>query len=123
MLNETLEQISLVTSVEIAEQLAKAYGGIRIYIPKVPMPENPIVQLIGMDNVLKIVKNLGHGDYAIPMGDYRGNGAKAKIIKKLINQGYTVKTIAFMADCCERTVWMHKQKLNIPTQEQCKLPF
>lgn len=123
MFNELLEQIALVTSNEIAEQLAKAYGGIRVYIPKTPTPSSPIVQLIGMDNVLLIVKHIGHGDYNIPMGDYRGIGAKAKIIKKLIRQGYTVSTIALMADCCERTVWVHKQKLNKPVMEQCKLPF
>lgn len=123
MFNEVLEQIANITSVEIAEQLAKVYGGIRLYIPKTPTPSNPIVKLIGMDNVLLIVKHIGHGDYNIPMGDYRGIRAKAKLIKRLIKQGYEVRIIALMADCCERTVWLHKQKLNKPVMVQCKLPF
>lgn len=108
------EQIAEVTSGEVAATLAKEYGGIRIYIPKIAKPNHSLAKLIGLEALQTIIKEIGYGHLVIPAKCYRGAGVKSQIIAKLLEQGLSARTIALLANCCERTVWLYKKK-----QKEC----
>ena len=108
-----LEHIVSITSEDTAAQLATTYGGMRIYIPKQPKENHPLAQLIGWDNLQAIIHKIGDGYMVIPAKKYRGAGAKAELISKLLKENKSVREVAQIANCCERTVWLHKSKQKI----------
>jgi len=105
-----LEQIESITSKDIATILAKNFGGIRIYIPKIAKDDHHLALLIGKDALETIIQKIGGGYLMIPASSYRCAGSKAPLIAKLLKHGVSVKKVAILANCCERTVWLHKRK-------------
>lgn len=105
-----LDHVRSITSEETVKQLATAYGGMRIYIPKNPKKTHPLAQLLGLDNLQTIIKEIGDGYFVIPAKKYRCAGAKAQRILNLLKKNTSVREIAQIVDCCERTVWLHKSK-------------
>lgn len=105
-----LDHIRTVTSEDTVAKLASVYGGMRVYIPKRPKKDHLLAQLIGWDNLQVIIQEIGDGYMVIPAKKYRGAGAKAQRIFDLLKEKKSVREIAQIVDCCERTVWIHKSK-------------
>jgi len=82
-LDETLTHAEMIA-------LAEAFGGVRLYIPKVMTSQHRIAKAIGIDGAKRLWKALGAGVVVVPImreeraGYYRAKGeSQAQIARKL----------------------------------------
>ena len=89
---------------EAAVQLARAYGGRSIYVPKNPRADCKLSKCVGQNAAMAISRKIGAGDLEIPQGAFRGPGARRRHIRDLVARGMTHSQIAEKLDVTERTV-------------------
>ena len=106
-LPEVLQRIALCAGEGTAMALAKAYGGIRIHIPK-NVKGSTLAEIVGLAAAEKIVKELGHGQWLIPMGPARGEAARRETARRVFRSGGTAVEAALAAGVSERTAWRIK---------------
>ncbi len=103
-LPEVLHRIADCAGLSAAMTLAKAYGGIRINIPK-KIEGSELARVVGLDAAQKIVKELGHGQCLIPCGTGRGEAARREDARRVFRNGGTTVEAALAAGVSERTAW------------------
>lgn len=103
-LPDVLQRIAMCAGLGAAMALAKAYGGIRINIPK-KVEDSELAKIVGLDAAEKIVKALGHGQCLVPMGAARGEAARREVARRVLRNGGTSVEAALAADISERTAW------------------
>lgn len=108
--NGVLADIENIIGVDATIKIAVECGGSHIFIPKKPSEKSGLVQLIGLENVEKLIKDFGTGEVLVPMGHFRGAGKKRARIAKMIEQGTPYDKIARQMDVHTRTVERIKNK-------------
>lgn len=110
-LPEVLQRIAQCAGEGTAMTLAKAYGGIRINIPKT-VAGSTLAKTVGLAAAEKIVKELGHGQCLIPMGPARGEAARREVARRVFRNDGTTVEAALAAGVSERTAWRIKADMN-----------
>lgn len=99
-----IDEIAEQVGVDVAKKIVKAYGGTRLYIPKIAKPDHPLAILIGFDNAAKLgIYFLG--DRVVIPRRFNSMEYIRENAVKLYNKGWKVRDIALAMDCCERTVF------------------
>ena len=106
-LPDVLQRIARCAGEGAAMTLAKAYGGIRINIPK-NVEGSTLAKTVGLAAAKKIVKELGHGQCLIPMGPARGEAARREVARRVFKNKGTAVEAALAAGISERTAWRIK---------------
>ena len=110
-LPEILHRIADCAGLGAAMALARAYGGIRINIPK-NIEGSQLARVVGLDAAQKIVKELGHGQCLIPCGSGRGEAARREDARRVFRNGGTAVEAALAAGVSERTAWRIKADMS-----------
>jgi hypothetical protein len=66
MLPAFLAEIAQLTSTEIAEIIARKYGGAMLYFPKKIGASDPLVEAVGMNAARILIKEFGGANHMIP---------------------------------------------------------
>lgn len=105
-----LAEIETIIGTTDTLKLASQYGGTDIVIPKKPTANCLLAQLIGLENVKKLVTDFGSCKISVPMGYWRGFGRKKIEIAQMLEAGISEAKIALSMDVHSRTVMRVKQK-------------
>ena len=114
-LTGVLDFIAQATSVAVALELACKVGGTEISIPKNPNLDSPLSKIVGLENALKITKEIGHGRLLIPMANMRGEAARRAKAAKLLDQGLSATEVARTVGIHERTVRRVRKRIKEDT--------
>jgi hypothetical protein len=95
-------------------QLIADFGGYTVKIPKNPMAHHKLVKSIGLEASLKLCKEYGYGDTAIPLNAHSTYNqfirSRAHAIDKLIDQGLNNPQIVKEMGVTSRTVSNHRSR-------------
>lgn len=83
-----------------ALKLVESFGGVRVYVPQMPEPEDVLSQLIGTEAALKLAQIYGGERLELP----HPNSRRSKILS-LRRTGLIVDLIALQAGCTRRRVF------------------
>ncbi len=114
-----LGEVAEVAGREAAEALARAYGGQRIKIPNKPTEKTALTKAVGLEAARRIAEHFGTDDKVVPMGYFRGRGARMARMARLIEQGASNNEIAAACEVHMRTV----QRLHRKIENQDQLPL
>ncbi len=96
MLDELIEAIGEPAALKLVE----SFGGVRVYVPQMPEPEDVLSQLIGTEATLKLAQIYGGERLELP----HPNSRRGKILS-LRRMGLSVDSIALQAGCTRRRVF------------------
>lgn len=103
-----------------ALRLAHEFGGSAVIIPKHPQAGQRLVDCIGVDAALKMIKNYGPGKIEVPLGPAGSYNqfirGQAQSISKEINAGKNNVQVARSVGCTVRTVRSHKNGKSDPNE-------
>lgn len=83
-----------------ARKLVESFGGVRVYVPQLPEPEDMLSRLIGVEAALKLAQVYGGERLELP----HPNSRRDKILS-LRRSGLSVDAIALEAGCTRRRVF------------------
>lgn len=102
---------------EMAVLLARKKGGRVVYVPKQPKPEHALVQVLGMENVMRLRDVTGWGEFLVPLGNIGGAQGRRNRIEALLKQGKSHSEIAASVDVHVRTVERVSQEMAEMTRQ------
>ena len=105
------QEIVMRIGIRNACRLCASKGGRQSYIPRPGhlYPGHWLVELLGMEDAVKVAGYIGGGQVQLPFGPYGGQLGQTRLgIKMALASGNTVKQIAAMFGVNERTVRRHK---------------
>lgn len=115
-LPELLAEIAEVAGSVAAVQVARAKGGQRAYIPKVPHDGHWLVDAVGMDTAKCICQHFTTGvdtqggvEVHVPFGPDTSTARRKRAIAEMIGQGKSANEIAARVHVDRRTVFRHKK--------------
>ncbi len=104
VLPETMQMIAEATSLEIVEKLIGAYGGSVVFIPQQVRDGSALTNLIGAENVERIIKTLGCGHLHITTGTALQRRRRNRQIRAARATGMSIMKIAMSFKLHHRTV-------------------
>ena len=99
-----IDEIAEQVGVDVAKKIVKAYGGTRLYIPKIAKPDHPLAILIGFDNAVKLGEYFSGERVFIPRRFHSKEYVYNNTVK-LYNKGWKIRDIALVMDCSETTIF------------------
>ncbi|WP_347258035.1 Mor transcription activator family protein [Methylocaldum sp.] len=104
-LPRVLQEIAFLVGPENAVKIARAYGGVRLYVPKRMKPDHPLAELVGFENACALSTGFGglpHFD--IPQFDKLIREARNRAVLKDRAQGMSVRELALKYRLTERAI-------------------
>ncbi|MGB0747164.1 MAG: hypothetical protein ACPGO3_00315 [Magnetospiraceae bacterium] len=93
-----MAQIAEVTSEETARKIMRAWGGTPQKLPVRPTRRCNLSRLVGFENAVKIVTEIGHGTVDIPAGDQRCGGRRRARAVEMLAAGASLAEVANALD-------------------------
>ncbi|MBX8799251.1 helix-turn-helix domain-containing protein [Ochrobactrum sp. MR28] len=113
-----LNEIAQVAGIDAAWEIARAQGGITVYIPYSATEDHWLTELVGLDNASKICEHFRVGNTGmrilIPMARY--HQAKDRLVKAL-EAGMSAPEAASTAGVHERTAYRARRKLGLKNDQ------
>ncbi len=108
-LPELLREVALAAGLQTAHDLARTYGGTRLYIPARVTENHRLAKTLGLGPARLLVKTLGGAEHLIPLGPFASGPRCARVIDEMTKKGEPAATIARTIGCTERSVYRHRQ--------------
>lgn len=100
-----LREIAELIGLPGAMTLARAYGGVRLYVPKRYDPDHPLVKLLGHAAAAKLIEQYGGGEhFDIPLAANALRAVRNANIRRDRLMGATHRDLALRYAMTERTV-------------------
>ena len=95
-----LEELTKLIGAPATQQMIAAFGGARLYVPRLPEPDDPLAQVLGLEAALALARVYGGDRLEVPNPPSR----KARILE-LRQAGLSVDNIARQLGCTRRRVF------------------
>lgn len=114
-----LFDIAGATSIEVAEKIAREFGGTNVYFARNPSLTNKVSRLVGWENAQIISEKIGHGDFEVPTSNSRNRISKQAIALTFFNEGILpTPSIGVLLNKTDRTIrrWRSLYKNDLPKE-------
>jgi hypothetical protein len=100
----TLDMIAAECGAALAQRLANALPGIRVYIPEQPQEHHILVRMLGREAAERLAEKFGGDEITIRMGPHRGRRIRERVLA-LRADGMIVSAIALEVGISERRAY------------------
>ncbi len=104
-----LQEVALTAGEPAALNLARTYGGTRLYIPTSVNEDHRLAKALGLGPARALVKALGGEEHLIPLGPYAFGPQRARVIDEMTKKGEPAAVIARAVGCTERSVYRRRE--------------
>jgi len=107
-LPELLREVALCAGEVAALNLARDFGGTRLYIPPKLNETHKLACSLGLGPALKLAIEMGGNEYLIPLGPFASAPRRRRAIDEMNRDGVSASKTARALGCTERTVYRHR---------------